>query len=78
MNNQFQDNLKNPHELSFFPRETTPDEVAGYILKNSDTKKTGDLYGIKPKFAKISAALIKNKLSLIINKSFWKGVFWII
>ena len=50
-NNQFQDYLKNPNEHSFFLRETTPNAVAG-VLKNLDTKKASDLYGISPKFVK--------------------------
>ena len=50
-NNQFQDYLKNPNEHSFFLRETTPNAVAR-VLKNLDTKKASDLYGISPKFVK--------------------------
>ena len=52
-----------------FLRETTPDQVAR-VLKTFDTKKASDLYGISPKFVKISTDLIKTKLSLIINDSF--------
>ena len=58
----------------FFLRETTPDEVAR-VLKVAATKKASELYGISPKFVKISTDVIKTKLSLIINESFRKGVF---
>ena len=68
-NNQFQDYLKNPNEHSFFLKETTSYEVAG-VIKKFDTKKASGLYGISPKFVKISAGVIKTKLSLIINESF--------
>ena len=56
-------------EHSLFLRETTPDEIAK-VLKNFDTKKASHLYGTSPKFVKISADVIKTKLSLILNESF--------
>ena len=33
------------------------------------------MYGISPKFVNISADVIKTKLPLIIDESFWQGVF---
>ena len=61
-------------QWKIFLRKTTPDEVAG-VLKFFGTKKASDLYGISPKFVKISAEVIKTKVSLIINKSFQLGIF---
>ena len=77
MNNQHQDYFENSNEHTFFLRETTPDEVAGgsWGTKKFETKKASDLYSISPKFVKISADVIKTKLSLMINESFQQGVF---
>ena len=69
MINQFQDYLKKT------PKKENRTRWDSSGTKTFDTKRASHLYGISPKFIKISTDVIKTKLSLIINESFQQGVF---
>ena len=44
-------------------------------INNLDAKKSGDIYGISPKFVKIAATRITLPLTIIFNKSIREGYF---
>ena len=73
-NNKYQDFLKNPNKHSIFLNEIEPDEVLNLLLKLNQNK-SADFFGISPKFVKISAPFIHNKLATIFNLSIKTGSF---
>ena len=72
--NKFQDFLNNPNAHSMFLKETDRHEIFD-ILKNLDSNKATDIFGISPKFLHITAESLSPFLSYIFNLSFKSGVF---
>ena len=73
-NSKYQDFLKNPNEHSIFLKEVDFGEVYK-IVANLDTTKSGDIYGITPKFLQLGANELSTNLTLIFNKSLSLGAF---
>ena len=73
-NNKFQDYLKNPNEHSLYLTEVYPDEVHK-LLKQLNTEKSQDIFGISPKLLKMGADYLANPLSKIFNICFKEGIF---
>ena len=72
--NKFQDFLNNPNAHSMFLKETDRHEIFD-ILKNLDSNKATDIFGISPKFLHMTAESLSPFLSYIFNLSFKSGVF---
>ena len=73
-NSKFQDYLKNPNKSSFHLKETAPDEFVK-IIKNLDSKKSGDIYNITPDIVKLSNQSVAQCLSIIFNRCIREGHF---
>ena len=73
-NTKYQDYLKNPNENSIFIKEVDFGEVHD-LLKNLDTTKASDIYGISPKLLSSGAREISVNLSRIFNISLSYGIF---
>ena len=73
-NSKYQDYLKNPNEHSMFMNEVDFGEVE-LIIKNLDTTKSGDIYGLSPKLLQIGATEVSNNLKTIFNLSLKFGQF---
>ena len=73
-NNKYQDYLKNPNKHSIFLKEVDPGEVLD-LLRKLDPTKSADIYGISPKFIKLSALELHLKLTQLFNLSFKLGKF---
>ena len=73
-NSKFQDYLKNPNKSSFHLKETAPDEFVK-LIKNLDSKKSGDIYNITPDIVKLSNQSVAQCLSIIFNRCIREGHF---
>ena len=71
---KYQDFLKNPNEHSMFLNEVDFGEVE-LVIKNLDTTKSGDIYGLSPKLLQIGATEVSNNLKTIFNLSLKFGQF---
>ena len=73
-NSKYQDYLKNPNEHSIFLREVDFGEVYK-IVTDLDITKSGDIYGISPRFLQLGASEMSKNLTAIFNKSLSLGKF---
>ena len=67
-NNKYQDYLKNPNEHSMYLTEIEPDEIKIQI-KNLNSKKASDFFGISANFLKFADDKIIQPLTFLFNAS---------
>ena len=70
----FRDYLKSPNGKSFFIQPTCNEEIIE-VIRDFETSKSSDVYGILPRIIKSASNSICDKLSNIFNSSFESGVF---
>ena len=66
--------MKNSNERSVYIKAKTPHYVL-QILKNLNTNKSADIYGLLPNLITVAAENLKNRIALIPNSSIEQGIF---
>ena len=72
-NNKYQDYLKNPNEHSMHLTEIESDEIKIQI-KNLNSKKASDFFGISANFLKFAGDKIIQSLTFLFNESIRNGI----
>ena len=72
-NNKYQDYLKNPNEHSMHLTEVEPDEIKIQV-KNLNSKKASDFFGISANFLKFAGDKIIQSLRILFNESIRNGI----
>ena len=73
-NKSFGEFLDPKQQNSMFISPVTIDEIE-LCIKELDSKKASDIYGMSAKFLKIMTSEISEPLCMIFNESFSKGIF---
>ena len=72
-NNKYQDYLKNPNDHSIYLTEIESDEIKIQI-KNLNSNKASDFFGISPNFLKFAGDKIIQPLTFLFNESIRNGI----